>query len=107
MKHILISLLEKLLSQTNAEEKKRILTDEYGMVMTMELEGRIRTMCNLSENIEAKGIEKGIEQGIEQGIERERLAAIQRMLRAGAAKEQILSYGYTEEAVAKAKDNHR
>ena len=102
MKHILISLLEKLLSQTNAEEKKRILTDEYGMVMTMELEGRIRTMCNLSENIEAKGIEKGIEQGIEQGI-----AAIQRMLRAGAAKEQILSYGYTEEAVAKAKDNHR
>lgn len=107
MKHILISLLEKLLSQTNAEEKKRILTDEYGMVMTMELEGRIRTMCNLSENIEAKGIEKGIEQGIEQGIEKERLAAIQRMLRAGAAKEQILSYGYTEEAVAKAKDNHR
>ena len=117
MKHILISLLEKLLSQTNAEEKKRILTDEYGMVMT--LEGRIRTMCNLSENIEAKGIEqgiekgiergieKGIEQGIEQGIEKERLAAIQRMLRAGAAKEQILSYGYTEEAVAKAKDNHR
>ena len=42
-------------------------------------------------------IEKGIEQGIEQGIETERANAIERMLKAGATKEQIVSYGYTEE----------
>ncbi|MCM1284388.1 MAG: hypothetical protein NC242_12280 [Roseburia sp.] len=48
-------------------------------------------MCNLSENIKAIGIEEGIEQ--------ERLNAIQRMLRANATKEQILSYGYTEEEI--------
>lgn len=46
-------------------------------------------MCNLSENIEAKGIREG--------IKKERTAAVERMIKAGAAKEQILSYGYTEE----------
>ena len=42
--NILISMLEKLLSQTSVGEKKRILTEEYGMIMTTELEGRIQTM---------------------------------------------------------------
>lgn len=42
-------------------------------------------MCNLSENI----------------IEKERLNAIERMLKAGATREQILSYGYTEEEFTK------
>lgn len=86
----LISMLEKLLSQTSAGEKKRILTEEYGMIMTNELEGRIQTMCNLSENIK------------EQSIKTERLNAIERMIKAGATKEQIFSFGYTEEEFAEA-----
>lgn len=53
-------MLEKLLCHMDAEEKKRILTKEYGMIMTTELEGRIQTMCNLSECIEARGMEKGM-----------------------------------------------
>lgn len=96
-KNILISMLEKLFSDMDVKEKKRILTREYGLVMTTELEGRIQTMCNLSENIEARGIEKGIEKGIEQ----ERVSAIERMIRAGATKEQIASYGYAEEEYKK------
>ncbi len=92
-KNILISMLENLFAQTNIEEKKRILTEEYGMIMTTELEGRIQTMCNLSENIKAIGIEEGIEKG----IEKERLNAIERMINAGFAKKQIISCGYTEE----------
>ncbi len=75
----LISMLEKLLSQTSVGEKKRILTEEYGMIMTTELEGRIQTMCNLSENIK------------EQSVKTERLNAIERMIKAGAKKEQIIS----------------
>lgn len=93
----LIAMLEKLLCHMDAEEKKRILTKEYGMIMTTELEGRIQTMCNLSECIEARGMEKGIEKGIEKGKEKERLDAIKRMRKAGASREQILLYGYTEE----------
>lgn len=50
-------------------------------------------MCNLSESIEAKGVKK------------ERIAAIERMIRADASKEQIISYGYTEVEYAEAESN--
>lgn len=94
--NLLISMLEKLLAQMDVNEKKRILVTEYGMIMTIELERMLRTMCNLSENIEARGIEQGIKQGIKQ----ERLDAIERMVKAGAGKKQVLLYGYTEEEFA-------
>lgn len=77
----LIAMLETLLSAKDAAAKKQILTSEYGMVMTAELERRIQTMCNLSEGL----------------IEEERLDAIERMLKINLTKEQILSCGYTEE----------
>lgn len=64
------------------------------MVMTAELEGRIQIMCNLSENIEARGIKEG--------VRKERIAAIERMMKANATREQIISYGYTEEEYAEA-----
>ncbi|MCM1543412.1 MAG: hypothetical protein NC121_19440 [Blautia sp.] len=79
----LIAMLETLLSPKDTAAKKQILTSEYGMVMTAELERRIQTMCNLSEGL------------IENAIEEERLDAIERMIKANATKEQILSYGYT------------
>lgn len=55
-----------------------------------ELEGRIQTMCNLSENIK------------EQSIKTERLNAIERMIKADFTKKQIISCGYTEEEFAEA-----
>ncbi len=84
--NVLISMLEELLSEKDAVEKKRILADEYGMIMTAELEGRIQIMCNLSENI----------------IERERMDIIEKMIKANATKKQIISYGFTEEEYKKA-----
>lgn len=94
-------MLEELLSGKTAAEKKRILTDEYGMVMTADLEGRLQIMCNLSENIEAKGIKEGIKEG----IKKERIAAIERMMKASATKEQILLYGYTEAEYVEAENS--
>ena len=82
----LIALLEELLSEKDAAEKKRVLAEEYGMIMTTELEGRIRVMCNLSENIR----------------ERERIDLIVKMIKANVTKEQIISYGFTEDEYAKA-----
>ena len=64
------------------------------MIMTDELEGRMQNMCNLSELVEAIGIKKGITQ--------ERIAAVERMLKADATKEQIISFGYTEEEIERA-----
>ncbi len=89
-KNTLISMLEKLFSRTSADEKKRMLTEQYGMIMTAELEGRIQTMCNLSENIK------------DQSIKTERLNAIERMISAGFSKEQIISCGYTQDEFAEA-----
>ena len=43
----LIAMLETLFSETNIKEKKRILAEEYGMVMTAELEGRMNVMCKI------------------------------------------------------------
>lgn len=88
--NVLIAMLEELVSEKDAEEKKRILADEYGMVMTVELERRIRIMCNWSESIE------------ERGVRRERINAIERMIRANITKAQILSMGYTEAEYDKA-----
>ncbi len=58
-RNILIAMLEHLLSRVNTGEKKRILEEEYGMIMTVELERRMQTMCNLSENILEKGKVEG------------------------------------------------
>lgn len=88
----LISMLEKLLSELSVEEKKRILTEEFGMIMTTELEGRMQDMCNWSEAI------------LERGMETERLNAIERMIQAGFTKEQIMSCGYTEKEFTEAEN---
>ena len=70
--------------------------------MTVELEGRIQDMCNISEVIIERCMERGMKQGMERGIEQERINAIGRMMKAGATNVQMLSYGYTENELAKA-----
>lgn len=61
--------------------------------MTTELEGRIQIMCNWSECIK------------ERSIRCERLNAIKRMIKANATREQIISYGYTEEEYEEAESS--
>lgn len=101
----LIAMLEELFSGKGVAEKKHILEDEYGMIMTEELEGRMQNMCNLSELVEERGVKRGIEQGITQGITQgiaqERIAAVERMMKANVTKEQIISFGYTEDEIEK------
>lgn len=57
--------LNTLLSSClEAEEKEKILVQEYGMVMERDIGEELREMCNLSEAIEEQGIEQGIERGL-------------------------------------------
>ncbi len=102
--NILISMLEKLLSKMDVDRKKHILMEEYGMIMSEELERRLQTMCNLSEIIIEEGLREGMERGIEQGRKKERLDTIRRMLKAGMYKEQIISLGYSEEEFAESEN---
>lgn len=54
-------------AEMKPEEKKSILSTEFEIPMTNDIERSVETMCNLSEAIEEQGIEKGMEQGMEQG----------------------------------------
>lgn len=82
-KNKLIHMLSTLFShQLDANDKKRILEQEYHMKMTRELERGIHSMCNVSEGI----LERGIQQGIQQGIQ----ALIRAVRRYGASDEEIV-----------------
>ena len=65
----LIAMLEVLLSEMNVKKKKDILEKEYGMIMQVETERRMQSMCNLSEVFIEKGILRGMQQGMQQGIQ--------------------------------------
>ena len=67
-KDILISMLEKLLSNKDKEEKKQNLIIKYGMKMTTQMERRLNIMCNYSDIVEERGIEKGIERHLTECI---------------------------------------
>ena len=99
--NVLIAMLEELISKKDAAEKKRILVDEYGMVMTAELERRIQIMCNWSESIrERERIDARNEVRNEARID-----IIEKMIKANATKEQIISYGFTEAEYAEAENS--
>lgn len=61
----ILKLLKVLLSSDRKpDEKKKILKEDFNIKMTRELESEVSLMCNLSKNIEEKGIRLGISQGI-------------------------------------------
>ena len=64
------------------EEKEKILESDYSFITSIEVEGGLRQMCNLSDLVEERGIKKGIEQGLEQGRQ-EKLDAFLDLVRDG------------------------
>ena len=66
-----LKLLGVLLSsEKEAEEKKKILQDDFDIAMTKTLESEVSVMCNLSKGVEERGIARGLERGLAQGLER-------------------------------------
>jgi pimeloyl-CoA synthetase len=51
----------------NANEKIRILDDEYGIKLTEESKEEVKDMCNLSEGIEMDALDRGIDIGKKEG----------------------------------------
>ncbi|RGC22316.1 hypothetical protein DXA09_09565 [Absiella sp. AM54-8XD] len=67
-KHGLLEMLNILFTmKISAEEKKRLLEKNYGIIMTKNMDEEVEYMCNLSEGILKQGLEQGLEQGIEIG----------------------------------------
>lgn len=54
-----------LFSEKEAEEKKKILQDDFDIAMTKTLESEVSVMCNLSKGVEERGIAIGLERGTE------------------------------------------
>ena len=80
------------------EEKKKAI-QEYGIEMSDKEEVEVNLMCNLSDLVEERGIKKGFDQG----RERERFDTIKR-LSSKLSEKEIMSFGYTEEEIRKAKE---
>lgn len=84
-KNKLIVMLEDLLRHEEREQKKALLVEKHGLQMTVELNRRIDSMCNLADDF----IEEGIAQGIAQGIEQTRLDIIWKKQAKGKSIEEI------------------
>ena len=67
-KGILKLLGTLLVSTAEAEEKKRILRDEFGLDGEQSINEGVLEMCNLSRGVEARGIKKGRREGRSEGI---------------------------------------
>ena len=66
-KGILKLLGTLLVSTAEAEEKKRILRDEFGLDGEQGINEGVLEMCNLSRGVEARGIKKGRREGRREG----------------------------------------
>ncbi|WP_416181762.1 hypothetical protein [Acidaminococcus timonensis] len=82
----ILRLLGVLLSlEIRPGTKKKILEQEYGIPMTVEMEKEAETMCDYGRGLARKYAEKGraegLEKGLEKGIQQERNSNILGMLR--------------------------
>ena len=65
----ILKLLSVLFSsELKAEEKKKVLEEEFHIQMSQAFEEEVSNMCNLSEGVEQKGIQIGIQTGIQQAL---------------------------------------
>lgn len=61
----LVRLLSVLMSsRVTKEDKRHILSEEYDIPMTKELEEEVFHMCNVSQSVKEQGIAEGFEKGI-------------------------------------------
>ena len=77
----ILKLLGVLLSsEKEAEEKKKILQEDFDIAMTKTMESEVSAMCNLSKGVEERGIAIGLERGMERGLETGTLNAIRKLM---------------------------
>lgn len=93
----LIQMLTDLFDENlSAREKVDTLKSRYGVPTTCELEEEVAGMTVFATNLIEKGLEQGLEQGLKKGLKKGRTEAIERMIKKGYPKEDILDLGYTE-----------
>ena len=85
------------------EERKKVLSEEYGLELDEEMEGTVKEMCNLSDGVYMAGYDSGVAEGELRGKQIGRiLGTVETMRDNGNSDEQIierlmLKYGLTKE----------
>ena len=113
-KNKLIEMLEYVIADHSAEEKKNYLKNECGVEMTKELERKVEAMGESMGRAILQGmLEDAWDKGVAQerrntekereNLQREREHAIAAFISFGIPKEKILEKGYTEEEYTKIK----
>ena len=95
----ILRLLGVLLSpEIRPGTKKKILEQEYGIPMTVEMEKETENMCNIGRGIAVKYEEKGLEKGRKEGL----YSVVKRMLKRGRSVQDIVDdTGVSEAEVRK------
>ena len=76
-----LRMLEVLLSsERKAEEKIKILGEEYAIRMSEPEEKEVARMCNLSQGLVEKGMAEGLEKGLEQGAFQAMLSSVKNLM---------------------------
>lgn len=76
-----LRMLEVLLSsERKAEEKIKILGEEYAIRMSEPEEKEVARMCNLGQGLVAKGLAEGLEKGLEQGAFQAMLSSVKNLM---------------------------
>lgn len=92
-RNTLIAMLEELLKKESVEIKKKRLSDDYDLKLSVETERRLGEMCNLSqvlvEKAEKQGLERGLEQGLDKGQELKLIRQVCSKLNKGWGAEKI------------------
>ena len=77
----ILKLLSVLFSsEFKAEEKKKVLEEEFHIQMSQAFEEEVSNMCNLSEGVEQKGIQIGLQKGIQTGIQQALTESIKNLM---------------------------
>ena len=129
-KNKLIEMLEYLIADHSAEEKKNYLKSECGVELTKELEGKVEAMGESMGRVILQGmLEDAWDKGVEEerkkteeqrkkteeqrkkteeereNTKKERKHAIAVLISFGISKEKILERGYTEEEYTEVEKN--
>jgi hypothetical protein len=93
----ILKLLDVLLTSKNPPQKKKeVLSEEFNIKMSREMESEVFNLCNIGEGFEERGYENGIKHGLELGIEqgleqgKEQLNQLNRLLIKDNRQEDLL-----------------
>mgnify|MGYP004681971051 CR=1 FL=1 len=85
----LLRSVEELFSKSEFLEKKKILEEDYGLKMSVELEGRMNEMCNVSDYWEEVALQTGRKEGRKEGRKKGREEGREEGRKEGRKKEQV------------------